>query len=145
MSDNSWQRIDIVPYGAVLHVPAGWETLPPKPENGPEILRAKAGRHNLIVFKFGVAEGRTVTQVVDTVRDRLAAHGYVDFSQTGVPFAGLPGAALDFAHHNEERGTSYRSREYFALRGSAAFALGSATWADDLPLIERIAARFELA
>lgn len=40
----------------------------------------------------------------------------------------------------------YRTREYFAVRGPAAFILGmgSATWEHHLPLIEAIAERFEL-
>jgi hypothetical protein len=41
----------------------------------------------------------------------------------------------------------YRTREYFAVRGQAAFVLGmgSAAWEEHRPLIEQIAARFELA
>src|ERR1035438_6805526 len=40
VSDAAWHPFRIVPYGAVLHVPEGWEALPPVPANGPEILRA---------------------------------------------------------------------------------------------------------
>jgi len=43
VSTAAWQALKIVPYGAVLHVPAGWEALPPVPANGPEILRATGG------------------------------------------------------------------------------------------------------
>jgi hypothetical protein len=52
ISNVTWHPVKIVPYGAVLHLPAGWEALPPVPANGPEILRATGGPgQNLIVFK----------------------------------------------------------------------------------------------
>ncbi|MEO3871740.1 hypothetical protein ABGB18_23235 [Nonomuraea sp. B12E4] len=40
----------------------------------------------------------------------------------------------------------YRTRDYFAVRGNAAFifGMGSTTWEEHLPLIEQIAGRFEL-
>jgi len=40
----------------------------------------------------------------------------------------------------------HRTREYFAVRGNAAFVLGmgSTTWEEHLPLIEQIVGRFEL-
>src|SRR5207237_9279714 len=60
MSDTTtaWQAIPLVPYGAVLHVPVGWETLPPRPDNGPEIVRATGGQgRTLIIFKLPVAVG----------------------------------------------------------------------------------------
>jgi hypothetical protein len=65
-----------------------------------------------------------------------------------VMFAGTPGVALDFvARRNSQGAAVYRTREYFAVRGNAAFVLGmgSATWEEHLPLIEQIAGRFELA
>jgi hypothetical protein len=98
--DLTWQPFKIVPYGAVLHLPAGWEALPPVPANGPEILRATGGPgRNLIAFKVP-ARGAVV----------------------------------------------HRTREYFAVRGNAAFVLGmgSTTWEEHLPLIEQIVGRFEL-
>lgn len=145
-SDAAWKPIKIVPYGAVLHVPAGWEALPPVPANGPEILRATGGSgHFLIVFKMP-ARGRTATQVADVVRERLAAHGYVNFVRTEARFAGLPGAALEFVTRDSEGTVTRRTREYFAVRGNAVFAfgMGSAAWEEHVPLIEQIAQRFEL-
>ncbi|WP_157878753.1 hypothetical protein [Streptomyces sp. CT34] len=151
MSDASnapWKAIKIVPYGAVLHVPEDWEALPPVPANGPEILRATGGpgRH-LIVFKVP-ANGLTAAGVADKAQERLAAHGYDDFTRAEVRFAGQPGVALDFVTHRTGNATGIRrTREYFAVRGNAAFVLGmgSTTWEEHLPLIERIADRFELA
>jgi hypothetical protein len=146
--DVTWQSFEIVPYGAVLHLPAGWEALPPVPANGPEILRATGGPgRNLIVFKVP-AKGLTAAQVADEAQAKLAAHGYDDFTRAEVRFAGMPGVALDFVtRRNSQGAVVYRTREYFAVRGNAAFVLGmgSATWEEHLPLIEQIAGRFELA
>jgi hypothetical protein len=146
--DVTWQPFKIVPYGAVLHLPAGWEALPPVPANGPEILRATGGPgRNLIVFKVP-AKDLTAAQVADVAQEKLAAHGYGDFTRAEVRFAGAPGVALDFVVARDSKGTViYRTREYFAVRGNAAFVLGmgSAAWEEHLPLIEQIAGRFELA
>ena len=154
VSDAAWHPLKIVPYGAVLHVPAGWEALPPVPANGPEILRATGGPgRNLIVFKVqardpaGTVPGDlTAAQVADVARERLAAHGFADFTRTEARFAGLPGAVLEFVAGDSEGTATRRTREYFAVRGNAVFALGmgSAVWEEDLPLIEQIAGRFEL-
>lgn len=148
VSNAAWQAFKIVPYGAVLHVPAGWEALPPVPANGPEILRATGGRgRSLIVFKVP-ANAMTAAQVADIAQEKLAAHGYDDFTRAEVTFAGQSGMALDFVTRRSSNGAViHRTREYFAVRGNAAFVLGmgSTTWAEHLPLIEQIAARFELA
>jgi hypothetical protein len=147
VSNAAWQAFKIVPYGAVLHVPAGWEALPPVPANGPEILRATGGPgRNLIVFKVP-AKGLTAAQVADEAQKKLAAHGYGDFTRAEARFAGQPGVALDFITRNSKGTVIYRTREYFAMRGNAAFVLGmgSAIWEEHLPLIEQIAERFELA
>ncbi|OIK02180.1 hypothetical protein [Streptomyces monashensis] len=145
--DTAWKAIDIIPYGAILHVPADWEALPPVPANGPEILRATGGPgRNLIVFKVP-ARGLTAAGVADKAQERLEAHGYDDFSRTRVRFGGHPGVALDFVNRRTGEGAVlHRTREYFAVRGNAAFVLGmgSTTWEEHLPLIEEIADRFEL-
>ncbi len=147
VSDAAWQRFEIVPYGVVLQVPAGWEALPPVPANGPEILRATGGPgRNLIVFKVP-AKGLTAPRVADVAQEKLTAHGYDGFTRSEVFFAGQPGVALDFVTRRNAKGTAiYRTREYFAVRGNAAFVLGmgSVTWEEHLPVIEQIAARFEL-
>ncbi|MEW2624341.1 hypothetical protein [Streptomyces sp. NPDC048106] len=147
LSNATWQAIPIVPYGAVLHVPTGWEALPPVPANGPEILRATGGPgRNLIVFKVPT-NGKTAAQVADTAQEKLEAHGYDAFTRTETRFAGQPGVALDFVTRRDSKGTVvYQTREYFTVRGNAAFVLGmgSATWEEHLPLIEQIADRFEL-
>lgn len=143
----AWQAIPLVPYGAVLHVPTGWETLPPRPDNGPEIVRATGGRgRTLIVFKMPVAPGTSAAQVAAGAQERLAAHGYEDFSTAEAEFAGGAGVALDFVNPRHSAAVPYRSREYFAVRGTAAFALGTGgfDWADYLPLVEELARRFEL-
>jgi hypothetical protein len=149
MSDTTitWQAIPLVPYGAVLHVPVGWETLPPRPENGPEIVRATGGQgRTLIVFKMPIAPGTTAVQVAAGAQERLAAHGYEDFNTSDAEFAGRTAVALDFVNPRRGGATPYRSREYFAVRGTAAFALGtgSVDWAEYLPLAEELARRFEL-
>ncbi len=148
VSNAAWQAFKILPYGAVLHVPAGWEALPPVPANGPEILRATGGRgRSLIVFKVP-AHGKTAADVADVAQEKLATHGYDDFTRAEATFAGQPGVALDFVARRSSSGAViYRTREYFAVRGNAAFVLGmgSATWEEHLPLIEQIAERFELA
>jgi hypothetical protein len=149
MSDptTAWQAIPLVPYGAVLHVPVGWETLPPRPDNGPEIARATGGGgRTLIVFKLPVAPGTSSAEVAAKARERLAAHGYEEFSTSEAEFAGGTGTVLDFVNPRRGDGTPYRSREYFAVRGPAAFALGTGArdWADYLPLVEDLARRFEL-
>lgn len=144
--DGPWKPLEISPYGAVLHVPATWEALPPVPSNGPEVLRATGGKgKNLIVFKVPTNE-LTATRVADKAQERLAAHGYGDFTRTEVTFAGRSGIALDFVVRNSQEKIIYRSREYFAVHGNAAWVLGmgSATWDAHLPLIEAIAGRFAL-
>jgi hypothetical protein len=101
---------------------------------------------SLIVFKVR-AGGLTAAQVADEAQTRLEAHGYDDFTRAEVRFAGAPGVALDFVARRDSKGAVvYRTREYFAVRGNAAFVLGmgSTTWEEHLPLIEQIAARFEL-
>ncbi|MFE2407324.1 hypothetical protein ACFXDE_03145 [Kitasatospora sp. NPDC059408] len=147
MSDTTaWKPLAIVPYGAVLHVPAGWEAMPPVPANGPEILRATGGPgRNLIVFKVP-ARDMTAEKVADVAQEKLEAHGYGDFTRTEARFGGRQGVALDFLTRHGSGAVIYRTREYFAVRGNAAFILGmgSATWDEHLPLIEEIAARFEL-
>lgn len=144
--DTLWRPIEVVPYGAVLHVPADWEALPPVPANGPEILRATGGPgRNLILFKVP-ARGMTVAQVADTAQERLSAHGYDGFARFEARFAGRSGLVLEFATKTVRDVVIHRTREYFAVRGNAAFVLGmgSASWDEHLPLIEEIAARFEL-
>jgi hypothetical protein len=147
VSYAAWQSFEIVPYGVVLQVPVGWEALPPVPANGPEILRATGGSgRNLIVFKVP-ARGLTAAQVADVAQEKLTAHGYDGFTRSEVFFAGQQGVALEFVPRRNATGTAvYRTREYFAVRGNAAFVLGmgSATWEEHLPVIEQIAARFEL-
>ncbi|WNM32831.1 hypothetical protein RKE30_21775 [Streptomyces sp. Li-HN-5-11] len=89
----------------------------------------------------------TAAQVADTAQEKLEAHGYDGFTRTEARFAGQRGVALDFVTRRDSKGAVvYRTREYFAVRGNAAFVLGmgSATWEEHLPLIEQIAARFEL-
>jgi len=144
---STWQAIPLVPYGAVLHLPAGWETVPPRPDNGPEIVRATGGHGRmLIVFKFPVALGTGAAQVAAGAQERLAAHGFDDFSTSDADFAGGTGVALDFVNPRPGSAGPYRSREYFTVRGPAAFALGagSSNWADYRPLVEEVARRFEL-
>lgn len=145
-ADTVWHAIPIVPYGAILHVPEGWEAMPPEPANGPEIMRAAGGSgRNLIVFKVP-AGGRSADEVADVAQGRLEARGYGDFTRNAVRFAGQPGVALDFVTRNSKGDEIYRTREYFAVRGNAGYVLGmgSRTWEEHLPLIEAIAARFEL-
>ena len=144
---ETWRSIEIVPYGAILHVPAGWEALPPVPANGPEILRATGGPgQNLIVFKIP-ARGMSADQVADQAQARLEAHGYDGFTRRAVPFAGQDGIALDFAVRDSAGAMIQQTREYFAVRGHAGYVLGmgSRRWTEHLPLIEEIARRFELA
>ena len=149
MSDATipWQAIPLAPYGAVLHVPVGWEALPPRPDNGPEIVRATGGRgRTLIVFKMPTALGTSAAQVAAGAQERLAAHGYEDFSLSDAEFAGATGVALDFVNPRRSGATPYHTREYFTVRGAAAYALGtgSSDWVDYLPLVEELARRFEL-
>lgn len=145
ISDTGWKPVSIVPYGAVLHVPSDWEALPPVPANGPEILRATGAGQTVIVFKLA-ARAPVAMRVAETARDRLAAHGYADFTLTEARFAGRPGAVLEFVTRDDGGTVTRRMREYFTVRGPAAFALatGSATWAEHVPLFEQIAQRFEL-
>jgi hypothetical protein len=88
----------------------------------------------------------TAAQVADVAQTKLAAHGYGDFTRAEVRFAGRPGVALDFVTRNSNGTAIYRTREYFAVHGNAAFVLGmgSTTWNEHVPLIEQIAGRFEL-
>lgn len=149
MSDatTNWRAIPLVPYGAILHVPAGWQTLPPRPDNGPEIVRATGGGgRTLIVFKFAVAADAGPGKVAAGAQERLSAHGYEDFSTSEVEFAGGPAVALDFVNPRRSGATPYHTREYFTVRGNAAYALGTggADWVAYLPLVEEIARRFEL-
>ncbi|WP_339134396.1 hypothetical protein WJM95_32865 [Streptomyces sp. f51] len=147
VSSTAWKPFEIIPYGVVLHVPTDWEALPPVPANGPEILRATGGAGRmLIVFKMP-AGGLTAAQVADKAQEKLAAHGFADFTRTETRFAGRSGVALDFVTRDGDGKVARRTREYFAVRGNAAFVLGmgSASWAEHLPLIEQIAERFELA
>lgn len=146
-SDVGWKPIKIAPYGAVLHVPAGWEALPPVPANGPEILRATGGAGQMVIVFKMPARTPDAMQVASAARERLAAHGYTDFTLAEARFAGLPGAVLEFVTRDGEGTITRRTREYFTVRGNAAFALGagSATWDEHGPLIEQIAQRFELA
>jgi hypothetical protein len=143
---TAWHPIPLTPYGAILHVPRGWEAMPPEPANGPEIMRATGGAgRNLTVFKVP-AGGRTADEVADVAQGRLEAHGYSDFTRAAVRFAGQPGVALDFVTRNSNGDEIYRTREYFAVRSNAGYVLGmgSRTWQEHLPLIEAIAIRFEL-
>jgi hypothetical protein len=149
MSDTpiAWQAIPLVPYGAVLHVPVGWETLPPRPDNGPEIVRATGGQgRTLIIFKLAVPLGTSAAVVAAGAQKRLAAHGYEDFSTSEAEFAGGTSVALDFVNPRRSGATPYRTREFFAVRGTAAFALGTggADWEEYQPLVNELARRFEL-
>ena len=142
-----WQRVEIAPYGAVLHLPAGWETLPPVPSNGPEVVRATGGPDkHLILFKLPT-RNRPALEVAASAKDRLAAHGFEDFTLTPARFAGTDGAVLEFVSRDGGGGLLRRTREYFAVRGGAAFILGmgSSAWERQVPLIEAIADRFELS
>jgi hypothetical protein len=53
---------------------------------------------------------------------------------------------LEFVTRDDDGTVTRRMREYFAVRGNAAFVLGmgSAAWEEHVPLIEQIARRFEL-
>jgi hypothetical protein len=141
-----WKKIALIPYGVVLHVPAGWEALPPRPENGPEIVRATGHGRTVIVFKFPVAEASDAAKVAARTQERLATHGYEDFRTSEAEFAGGAGVALDFVKPRSDGSAPYRTREYFTVRGRVAFALGtgSADWEDYFPLVEELARRFEI-
>src|SRR3954454_17346613 len=91
MSDATipWQAIPLAPYGAVLHVPVGWEALPPRPDNGPEIVRATGGRgRTLIVFKMPVALGTSAAPDDMATGGRLPKR-QADFSATSAGDATL--------------------------------------------------------
>lgn len=140
-----WNRIEIAPYGCAVHLPAGWETLPPVPSNGPEILRATGGPgRQLIVFKMRTGSSST-EEVASKVVEKLSSLGYEDFATDQVRFAGQLGTRLEFVYRGGDR-PDRRSREYFALRGPVVFCLGmgSYDWDTDEPVLDGIAARFEL-
>ena len=95
---------------------------------------------------FPAPVGTSAVQVAAGAQDRLAAHGYEDFSTSEAEFAGGSAVALDFVNPRRSGATPYHSREYFTVCGPAAFALGtgSTDWAEYLPLVEDLARRFEL-
>lgn len=117
---------------------------------GGHIGMLTAHRAGLLVAAQGgglsAAGGRTAGQVADTVQEKLQAHGYTEFARTDASLAGQAGVMLDFAAQDADGRVTRRIREYFAVRGQAAFVLGmgSTTWPEHLPLIEQIAGRFEL-
>jgi hypothetical protein len=147
LAQTEWQSIAIEPYGVTLHLPSTWEALPPVPANGPEILRATGSPTEYVIVIKTASNGRTVEGFATTAQDRLAAHGYEDFTMTSLSFAGQQGVVLEFVKKGADGAIERRMREYFALKGPAAVVLcaGSATWEEHLPLIEEIASRFELS
>lgn len=141
LDTSDWVPVDLAVHGAGLRVPPGWETLPPVPSNGAELIRVTSGASvEVIVFKLR-SHGRPATDIATRTRARLAERGYTDFAQTEPPFAGGDGARLEF------RVTAERtSWEYFAVRGPAAFvlALSSVRPDEDGALVEALASTFHL-
>jgi hypothetical protein len=140
---TDWLPIDLPAYGAGLRVPRGWETLPPVPSNGAELIRVTSGAAlQLIVFKLRRAGAGPVADIAARTRTRLEERGYVDFAQTALPFAGGTGARLDFRAADADR----TSREYFAVRGPAVFVLAVAGVGtdEDAALADAVAATFHL-
>jgi hypothetical protein len=76
--------------------------------------------------------------------EKLEAHGHADFTGTDTWCASVTGATLDFATDDHGGRVVRRTREDFAVRGSASFVLGrgSTAWPEHLPLYEAIAVRF---
>jgi hypothetical protein len=143
--NDGWNRIEIQPYGCALHLPPGWEAIPPVPSNGPEILRATGGPgRQVIVFKMRASGGSTA-EIADKVVDRLGGLGYEDFATEEVTFAGQQGTRLEFVYRGDDR-PERRSWEYFAVRPPVVFCLGLGTgdWDADRTVLEQIATRFEL-
>jgi hypothetical protein len=84
---EGWNRIVISPYGCAVHLPCDWETLPPVPSNGQEILRATGGAgRGVIVFKMRTSAPSTA-EIAHKVIDRLSGLGYVDFTCQEPTFA----------------------------------------------------------
>ncbi|MFC4949937.1 hypothetical protein [Pseudonocardia sp. GCM10023141] len=136
-----WQAVDLRLYGASLLLPPDWETLPPVPANGQEVLRATGGAGlQLIVFKLR-SHGRSAVAYAAGTQTTLEKHGYTDFTIAGLPFAGVEGACMQFRYAGPDRPTR-TSWEFFAPRGPAMFVLGlSSTDAErDRPTVDALAA-----
>lgn len=145
VATSDWPRLDLVPYGAALRLPPGWETLPPVPSNGQEIIRATSGsRVQVIVFKLR-SHGMPAGEIASRAAAKLDAMGYTDSTTTEVRFAGTTGARLRF-RSSGATGPDRTSWEFFAVRGPAVFVLGMSTSEpdDDLPVVEAVAGTFEL-
>lgn len=141
---SGWQSVDLPLYGVRFRMPADWETLPPVPANGHELVRA-TGRLQVIVFKLR-SSGRPPAAVAAGVQERLEAQGFTDFERSEVAFAGRDGALLTFRGAGAGR-SGRTSWEYIAVRGAAVFVLGLGTSDDpdrDRPLVEAVAGTFEL-
>jgi hypothetical protein len=142
LETSGWVPVDLAVYGAGLRVPPGWETLPPVPANGHELIRvAGADSVQVIVFKLR-SHGLPAGEVAGRTRARLEGRGYVGLAQTERPFAGGVGARLEFRAAESDR-TSW---EYFAVRGPAVFvlALSSTRPDEDVALVEALASTFHL-
>jgi hypothetical protein len=123
----------------------GWETLPPVPANGQELIRATSGGSlQVIVFKMR-SHDLPAAEIAARAQAKLEPRGFTDFTVTEVPFAGTAGSCLRFRYQGEDR-PGRTSWEYFAVRGPAVFVLGlsSAEPDTDLATIDTIAAGFEL-
>lgn len=146
LTDSSgWPHLDLPSYGAGLRLPPGWETLPPVPANGQELIRATSGASaELIVFKLR-SHGLPAPQIAARAQEKLEPRGFDDFATTEVPFAGTTGTCLRFRYRGAER-PERTSWEYFAVRGPAVFVLGLSTASPDTDAVtlETIVHHFEL-
>lgn len=142
---SGWIEVSLNNYGVSLRLPPDWETLPPVPSNGHELIRATSGGSlEVIVFKLR-SHGLPVTEIAVHTQRALEQRDYVDFDLLDQPFGGSAGARLSFRYGGDER-PGRTSWEYFAARGPAVFILGlsSAHPDQDLPMVEALATTFAL-
>lgn len=142
---SGWAEVNLNNYGARLRLPPGWETLPPVPSNGHELIRATGGGSlEVIVFKLR-SHGLPVTEIAAHTQSTLEQRDYVDFDLVEHHFGGAAGARLSFRYGDDEQ-PGRASWEYFAARGPAVFILGlsSAHPDQDQPMVEALASTFTL-
>lgn len=140
-----WQTVDLPLYGARLRIPRDWETLPPVPANGHELVRATGGGGlQVIVFKLR-AHSRSTAVIATKIQATLEPQGFTDFVVSEVGFAGPAGALLEFRYTGGDR-PERTSWEYVAIRGSAVFVLGISSDEPDehRPVVKAIAGTFAL-
>jgi len=145
------RRIEKPEYGFALEVPVEWVDEPPDLKNSPwEAARAFASypdgaRRGFIVFRNPAGPGADPEAAARGAQNFLSRNGFSNFALSDAVIAGRPAVRLDFDRPSVAPRV-WAVRHYFLVVENRTFCVsfGTSEPSEDGPLVERLAASFEL-